>query len=272
MYRPDIARYQQLKEPISGRFDCAAYAAAMAAAADSRGKWKLTGRQVRLATDEAIPDKISPGLNLRQTDDAVVILTRGEVNLDSQWGRNAAPWSRVEAKLKAGHWGHLAVERGPLVDAGFSGGDKFRLAHGVLIGYDPDELTPIMGDPLVPHWQNVTWAALKRAAGGFATFGFAAIAFTRAIVDTPAPPVRYSVRFTPQSFFAYRVNEWTLKVLARDPRKFSAATSAPCEAPRWHNWPGEGNRKLAQVTAPKSSLFGLYVEPGASGIKLVVSK
>lgn len=290
MLRPPVEQYQQLREPITGRYDCGAYSAAMAAFADSRGRWKLTGRQVRLATDEPVPDPKSPGLNLRQTDDALFLLTKGEVNLDTQW---RAPWSRVETNLRAGRWGHLCVTRGPLVDAGFSGGDRFRGRHGILIGYDKAESTPILADPLVPYYQNVTWAALKRAAGAFAPdvgFGAADIAFTRIVADTPVPPQpRYSVRFTRQSFFAYRVNAWTLKVIDREPRKFGGATSAPCEAPRWMNWPGHGgplvtpddsqdevslkragNRKLALVKA--GGLKGLYVEPGASGISLVVSK
>lgn len=266
MYRPDIARYQQLQEPITGRYDCGAWMAGAAADADSSGKWKLTGRQVRLATDEPVPDPRSPGLNLRQTDDALVILTKGDVNLDTQW---AAPWSRVEAKLREGRWGHLCVMRGPLVDAGFSGGDGFRGRHGVIAAYDPAEKTPILGDPLVPYWQNVTWAALKRAAGAFTPevgFGAADVAFTRVPGVVP-PTVRYSVRFSTSSFFAYRVNAWTLKVIDREAKQFSAKTSAPCEAPRYYNWPSHGNRRLVLIKA--GALKGSYVEPGASGIALV---
>lgn len=268
MYLPTLQL--QLLEPITGRYDCGAYAAAMAADADSQGKWKLSGRRVRLASDEPIPDHNSPGLNIRQTADAIRLLTHGEVNLDSRWGANKVGWDRFVAQLKAGRWAHLCVTRGPLVDAGFGGSSTFRRTHGVLIGYDPVAKAPIMADPLIPHWVKVTWAALKRAAGAFpgAGFGFAAAAFTRLVGAIPAPPpLRYSVRFAGASFFAYSVNE-RLKISGRAARKFGGPTSAPCGAKREYSWPGHGNRELVEVT--DDALKGKYVEPGATGVVLVV--
>jgi hypothetical protein len=286
MYRPDPRDYQQLVEPITGRFDCGAWSAAFATEAHSKGKWKLTGRQIRLATDEPIPAKISPGLNLRQTDDAVVLLTDHEVDPDTDFD---ARWPRTMARIKEGRYAHLCVKRGPLVDAGFGGGEHFRDAHGVVAGFDSVKAKPFLFDPLVPFYQDVTWAALERAAGAFTSHvGRIVVAFTRVIAGPTVPPPRYSVKFRPQSFFAYSVNS-ALKITGREPRKFSKATSAPCAAPRWHNWPGHGgplvepddtqdevsmkrggNRRLVQITA--GSLKGLYVEPGASGITLVVTK
>ena len=61
----------QLKEPISGRYDCTAYSAATAIATSTCGAKVPTGRQVRLATNEPVPDSTSPGLNLRQVADAM---------------------------------------------------------------------------------------------------------------------------------------------------------------------------------------------------------
>jgi len=268
---------QQLREPITGRFDCTAYGGADAGDADSRGRLVYSGRQVRLATDEPIPDSASPGLNLRQVDEALYRLSHGAINLDTQWG---APWSRVTSFLTAGKWAEISVIRGVLVDAGFGGGNRFRDGHATLYGYDQDRRMFVLLDPLVLEPMDVpsdvmrrAAVALMRKAGVPATEGDVAyVAFTRDVWEPGAPaprPLKYSARFRGGSFFAYRVNSSTLKIVDRVPRKFSHETSAPAEAPRLFNWPGKGNRRLARIT--KGVLAGHFVEPAAWNVDVEVA-
>lgn len=266
---------QQLREAITGRFDCTAYAAADAGDADSRGRLVFSGRQVRLATDEPRPDPVSPGLNLRQVDEALYRLSHGAINLDTQWG---APWSRVASFLIAGKWAEVAIIRGVLVDEGYVRG--FRDGHATLYGYDQDRRKFVLLDPLVPEPIDVPSDAMARAAtalmrkaGVPATEGqLAYVAFTRDVWEPGAPaprPVKYTARFRGGSFFAYRVNSTTLKIVDRVAKKFSQETSAPAEAPRLFNWPGKGNRRLARVT--RGVLAGHFVEPAAWNVDVEVA-
>lgn len=261
----------QLREPISGRFDCTAYAAAMLGDADSRGAHVFTGRQVRLATDEPRPDPASPGLNLRQTDEALYRLSHGAISVDTRWDE---PWSNVASALRAGKWAELAIWREVLVDHGLGGGNRFAKGHAVIAGFDQDRVAFVLGDPLVDHWQDVAPAVLREAAAeelvraGVGAPAGAFVSFSRDVYDAPpARPITYSVAFTTRSFFVYRVQAGRLKVLGRVARRFTHRTSAPCEAPRLVAWPSRhGNRRLVRVTA--GVLAGAYVEPGASGISL----
>lgn len=269
---------QQLRERITGRFDCTAYAAGDAGDADTKGRLVYTGRQVRLATDEPTPDPSSPGLNLRQVDEALYRLSHGAINLDTQWG---APWSRVTSFLTAGKWAEIAIIRSVLVDAGFGGGNRFAGGHATLYGYDHDRNRFVLLDPLVPEPMDVPSLVmaeaarlLMRKAGVPATEGDVAYAaFTRDVWDPGAPaprPLRYTARFRGGSFFAYRVNGTTLKIVDRVARKFSHETSAPADAPRLFNWPGKGNRRLARIT--RGALAGFFVEPAAWNVDVEAAK
>ena len=86
------------------------------------------------------------------------------------------------------------------------------------------------------------------------------------IAKAPAvAPKRYSVAFAPQSFWLYSGPPWT-----RESRRFSKKTSAPCEAPITIPWRSGMRKRVVRVSA--GSLAGKYVEPNASGIRLVESK
>ena len=95
-----LPRFQAQNPAISddryGWVNCTAYSAAMAADFDTCGDKRLTGERVRQLTDEPIPDKKSPGLNLRQIDDA---LNRYGVDLETRYG---LPWADFVRKIDKG--------------------------------------------------------------------------------------------------------------------------------------------------------------------------
>lgn len=197
MYLPTIQL--QLQEPITGRYDCTGYVAAMAADAQTHGAFVPTGREVRLASDEPIPDRDSPGLNVNQVDAALFKLSAGAVDLDVH-GMGSG-FDRVIIAAKLGAWVVLALWRGVLVDAGLVTG--FRAGHAVLVGSDDGK--PIVADPLVGHWLRTTWPVLEEAArqlivrngGGAGATG----AYYGLTTRTPAPsrpptdPIGESVEF-----------------------------------------------------------------------------
>jgi hypothetical protein len=133
---PDIAGMQQLRQgDPNGGVNCTAYAGRGAGDADTRGALVFSGRAIRAATDEPRPDRASPGLNLRQVDEALFRLSKGVINLDTQWN---APWDRVTSFLRAGKWAELAIWRQVLVDHGHGGGNRFGKGHAILYGFDQD--------------------------------------------------------------------------------------------------------------------------------------
>lgn len=265
----------QLREPVTGRFDCGAYSGAMNGDAHSKGALVFTGRQVRLATDEPIPDRLSPGLNQRQVDEALYKLSKGAIDVDTRYN---APWTLAESFLRAGKWLHVSVIRQVLVDHGNRGGNSFGGAHGVLLGFDQVLREFVLADPLVAFWQVTTSAIVRQAAAEFLTRnGVGAPAgfygsFSRD-VWTPtgaivAPP-SYSIRFEGDvSFFAYRVGADLRIDPVRETIRFEHDTSAPSSAPRQYYYPAiHANRRLVRIT--RGTLAGKYVQPGASGVKLV---
>lgn len=268
----------QLREPITGRYDCTAYEAAVAGDAHSRGAQVFTGRTIRLNTDEPVPDPRSPGLNLRQTDEALFKVSRGTIDLDTRWNE---PWPNIEVAGRAGKWIQLAVWREVLNDHGFSGGNTFSKGHSTVWTFDQDMRLWILNDPLVPFWQAVPFsvmreagAELMRQAAGIASSG-GYVSLTRDVFDVAAP-VRHSIEFRRGiSFFTYDVSpiNGILKITDRnDPVRLrgTGTSTAPSQPIRQINWPAEHqNRRLARITA--GFMKGLYVEPGAIGVREVIS-
>ena len=255
-YTPDAKRYQQLNEPITGRYDCSAYSAAWITDAHTGGATKLTGRAIRLASSEPIPDRSSPGLNLTQVDAAVYKLTSGRVNLDTRTGIGIYQFRDL---VKDGRWAILQVNRGVLVDKGFGGGNGFRGGHAITVHFDGT--APIIGDPLVPYYIRTGWSALYAAAGALVIntsgtklgYGRANVSLTRDL--TPD----YRVRIAPT--YGDRVAFWQYllgadgKAYARS-RAYTGGFSATCTPPRWV--PGPFARSLVRLTS--GSRAGQYVD------------
>lgn len=269
-FRKPKLQQQFVPRDSTSAFDCTATSGGMLGDADSRGRFVFTHSQVRRATDERIPDPESPGLNWNQVDVALARLTSGAVDLNVY--PTGSSWGRVPTSCRAGRWAGLAIWRGVLVDAGLGGTSPFRGGHAVVLGYDQNEKRPILGDPLVPYWQNASWALLERACAEFmrrtGNGGGAYYCLTRDVYDVPAPTLKYSALFSAGEFFVYHVSGSTITGRETYPG-FSKDTSAPCTKPALYSWPEGGDRKLVMVTS--GAIDGKYVEPGSTNVTLKVS-
>jgi hypothetical protein len=265
----------QLREPITGRFDCTAYGAAEAGDADTRGRLVYTGRQVRLNTDEPKPDPASPGLNLRQTDESLFRLSNGAIDLDTRWNE---PWANVDREAKQGKWVEGAIWRQVLLDHGIGTANRFAKGHAITFTWDQDRGIYIIADSLIPVYLDAPGSVLRDALAALViTAGVpeaqagAYVSLTRDVYDEAAQPVpvRRSIAFRGGvSFFVYRVVD--LKIVNRGSIRLPHNSSAPSAPIRQIYWPAQhSNRRLARIT--KGFLAGSYVEPGAIGVREVIA-
>jgi hypothetical protein len=258
-YTPDIRAYQQLQfGGPTGPFDCTAWSGALLVDAHSQGAIKTTGRAIRLRTDEAVPDRSSPGLNLPQVDEAVLEITtaRGKpVDLDTRVQLRSLSRADVQFRIVDGRWATIQVLRDVLVRRGFL--DGFRGGHALtvhtLIG-QPDVF--ILGDPLVDHYVRCSPDALFDAAEAL-TGGHIYAQFTRDL--TPD----YHVRIPNGTEFA-RFHLDSAGRIARVSRHVSHnAAWQRCTPPRYHaSAPGKPKgwaRQLVQITEPGSNRNGWFV-------------
>jgi hypothetical protein len=152
---------------------------------------------------------------------------------------------------------------------GFTGNHQVVLSGGLV--YDPLADGRRKGIPQGPQrWPK---ALLANACGrlNVAARGtpYKALGQGRAlaiVAKAPAAkPHRYSVVFSPGSFWVY-----SGPPLTRVARTFSKKTSAPCEAPVTIPWRAGSRKRLVRIST--GSLAGKYVEPGATHVALVERK
>jgi len=254
-YLPDITRYQQLKYGGATRgVDCTAWGGALCADAHTQGAIKLSGRAIRLASDEPVPDPRSPGLNVAQVDAAIYRLTAGRVNLDTvkpgSVGRTG-----LRERVVAGQWVNLAVKRSVLLDRGYLRSHPFGGAHDITVHCNPDDPTPVLGDPLVPFYQRASWDAILDAAQAVSGSGHLFASFTRDVIPEYAVRIHPRPGFDSQRFLRYFLTNGTIRE-----RKgyYTEGFSATCTAPRWHG--GKYPGMLVQLTS--GSRKGWYVAAG----------
>ena len=125
----------------TGGVDCTAYAAAVASDRATLGGTKVTGRQVRLASNEPYPDPQSPGLNLPQV---INVAFKWHVDLEQ---RSGAPWKSLLAALKAQR-GVILQGDYDQIPAGFSGQLSFKGDHAVYINHISGDGDLYWMDPL----------------------------------------------------------------------------------------------------------------------------
>ena len=236
-YTPDITRYQQLVYGgATGAYDCTAWCGAIITDAHTRGGTKLSGRLIRISTDEPIPDPTSPGLNLPQVDAAIYKLTSGRVNLDTRVGYSSLSREGVKSRIVDGRWATVQVRRGVLVDRGFLSG--FRGSHAITVHARAIDNSPVIGDPLVSHYVVASWDAIFDAAQSL-TGGWVYTQMTRDL--TPD----YKARVPPGRFFRYFLN--SRGTITRRESTRTDGFGATCTPPRYH--PGVYARQLVQLTS-----------------------
>jgi len=106
--------------------NCTAYAAGMAADFDSCGTKHLTGKQIRALSNEPVPDPKSPGLSLRQIDDA---LNRRGVDLETRY---TLSWADFARKIDKGEGAVLQLETGPFLATTFRS-TKTPINHAIFV-------------------------------------------------------------------------------------------------------------------------------------------
>lgn len=238
-----------------GWVNCTAYAAAMAADFDTCGVKHPTGARVRAFTDEPIPGA-SPGLNLRQVDDALRDLG---VDLDTRYGIS---WDVLQRRIEAGQGAVLQLSTGPFL------GTRYRstataIGHAIFVPPGWGAMDPAAdgrrmgihrydGKPYPP-------SLLRKAAGALdlgyrkVGIGFAYAAFTRDRRTTWRVSVhRVKGR---KHFWSYRVAVGTIIGRRED---ITRGFSATCTPPRLYPWPGNVSRSLVRLT--DGSRAGDYID------------
>lgn len=142
IYKP---RHQYQLRPGSaptGGYDCTAYAAAMAIDRHTMGGVRVTGRQVRLASNEPTPDPDSPGLNIPQI---IQVAATWHVELID---RRGAPWSAVLTALREGRGVILQGDAEEFLGTPFVCQTGFRGDHAIYLNHETGDGDLYHMDPL----------------------------------------------------------------------------------------------------------------------------
>jgi hypothetical protein len=123
------------KVVLSGWSNCTAFVAAMGAQFDSGVK--LTGTQIRKESDEPVPARFSPGLNLDQVG---AVLKKHGVSMGIL---RRVDFDDVDALRMAGHAIALQLNYSPIQHTVFSGDPKFEDGHIVLWLPNGDVFDPL---------------------------------------------------------------------------------------------------------------------------------
>lgn len=111
----------------TGSVDCTPWAASRVIGASTCGGRLPSGRSIRLASDEPIPDRGSPGLNIPQV--AEVAREHFGLFIDQRVGWRALDWDDYEARRRAGEPMILQASYQPIAESRFDAGRGFRGGH-----------------------------------------------------------------------------------------------------------------------------------------------
>lgn len=255
-YVPDPRNYQQL-HPVGkyGGFNCTAEGAAFRVDAHTRGAIRTTGESVRAHSDEPIPDRTSPGLNLLQVDAAVRDITMGQVNFDTRVQGRSLSRAELKFRIRDDRFCGLSVNRGIFVARGFLSG--FSGAHDVtLFVRDTDWDQPLLFDPLVPSITRVSWDVAFDAAESL-TGGYIYAQLTRDLTPDyhwvlhPVKPA------TIRAFYRFKVENGRVVGMVK---RWTRGTDVRCTPPRYYPGAnGQKGRQLVQLVAPGQHRDGWYV-------------
>jgi hypothetical protein len=252
-YIPDPTRFQQLVlGGATGPVDCTAWAGAWVVSAHTQGTTYLSGRSIRLASSEPVPDPASPGLNDEQVDAAIYRLTSGRVDLDTVRGLSR---SQVQARVIDGRWVSLAVKRSVLVDRGLLTG--FRGAHRITVHARSIDNAPVIGDPLVAHYVVGSWDAVSDACQAVTPSGTIFAQFSRDLTPDYQVVIHPAAGYTARAFWRYHL-DGAGNITGRT-RASTGGFTARCTRPVYHpsSLPNMA-RRLVQLTT--GSRKGYWVD------------
>lgn len=238
----------QLKQGgATGPYDCTAWSASRAIGHATCGAKLPTGRAIRLASSEPVPDPTSPGLNLSQV--AAVAIERYGVYLDVHTGLRKVTWAEYERRRLAGQGAIIQVSYAPIADSKYDAGRGFRGGHAIFesVHATVDSLADGRAAGVWKYDGTVyTRSIMREAAGKLALgpktsvgLGYVWAAFTRDVIPT------YRVRVPAGSYFAYSISGG--RVTGRV-SKSTGGFSASCTPPRSYRW-GTRSVTLVQITS-----------------------
>lgn len=251
----------------TGPYDCTAWAEAYAIEYHTLGQRKTTGRKVRLLSNEPIPDKDSPGLNLAQVD--AVGTDHFGTNLDVRYAYDFDEWYDRQAE---GQGSQLQGYYAAIADSRFDAGNGFRRNHDMFVVPGLIVMDPLANGRYTGcykfHGEAYPKTLLKEFAGQLVIgtlstgapirlgFGKVYTAFTK---DNLAL-WRASVHTSTGYFFVYKIVNG---VIAPQPggriTQRTGGFSATCTPPRLYRWPSLG-RSVSLVQLTSGSRKGQFID------------
>lgn len=248
-----------------GWLGCATYCGAMAADYMSAGKVKITGKQVRAASNEPIPDKRSPGLNLAQVNDAVVRLGGGPFSVHTNTTTKLS-WQQVHDFLAAGHGVHIAGGYVPIRASRFAGSRLFGGNHGIFVAPGWIAFDPLAdGRQGLYHYHGEAYpesllrdfaGALNLAKSGYSALGrgWAFANVTAIPIPTIQVPQEADVKLS-----AVKGEDWTPAQTRRPYRRSPIRGLAPAGYIEL----GETVRTIAEADTPDGNRWRLTEKGGS---------
>lgn len=249
---------------VSGPSDCTAWAARVVIATASCGAEVPSGRIIRLQSNEPIPDRNSPGLNLVQVAD---VAAKYGVHFDVRIGFRSVTFAEYERRRLAGQPAIIQVRYAAIASSKYDAGGGFQGNHAIAetthATYDSlaDGRRPGIhkfDGTVYPRALIQTAAArLDIGGGNHPAPGTVWAAFAPDVVPSyhvvikPKPPAKF------QAFGTWKV---TNGVITSGKTRNTTGYDNPCSPPQWVRVPGDGLRQLVHID--KGSLTGLWVWAG----------
>lgn len=244
----------------TGPVDCMAWAASRAIGHATCGAKLPTGRQIRLLSNEPVPDPMSPGLRLQQVADVA------REDFGVHFDVHGTTYSQVtfgeyESRRLAGQGCVLAIGYAPIADSMFDAGGGFRDNHAIFesIHATVDSLADGRRSGIWDYDGRVYPRSIIRDAAGELRLtssstvkdGWVWAAFTRDVVPS------YFVRVPKGRVLLYTVRNGV--IVDRDPYNtangFSAIGSPPRSYPDRAGLPGASYTLTKLLTGFKAGMY-----------------
>lgn len=231
----------------TGKYDCTAWAASMALDQATEGAIRVSGRAIRLASPEPVPDRQSPGLNLDDVDAAIHKLTINQVDVDVRRMYDA---SAALDRIAGGQAAIVQFQRSRLISEGFSFGDPFSGGHAAKM----DGIGGLhLDDPLTKRFAISRSQAITLLGSLIVVDRFghphqigSGNAYVGFVVAKNA--VHWRVAISGSADYAVFNVDTARRVVIGNPRvRHTGGFSADCSAPASYAWGAHGRQSLVVV-------------------------